>query len=145
MDEAISINELKERLDKDVNDIEVALALANFYYDQGDSGQSIVYYRHALDLNPAMPAALTDLGTMYWRNENIGLAERAFRKAIEQDPGFGHAWVNLGMLLHLVKNNVKEARLVWQNFLDINPKHEVAPKARELLQETLSEIFYHKQ
>jgi tetratricopeptide (TPR) repeat protein len=131
-----SVDQLKERLNKNCNDIDAAIALGNLYYDQGDAGQSILYYRLALDINPALPGVRTDLGTMYWRNNNISLAEQAFRGAIACDPDFGHAYVNLGLLLHRAKGNVTEARTVWQQLLAINPAHDVTTKARELLQET---------
>ncbi len=131
-----SIAQLKERLNNDGNDIEAAISLGNIYYDNGDAGQSILYYQRALAINPDLPGVRTDLGTMYWRNDDISLAEQAFREAITRDPGFGHAYVNLGLLLHRAKDNVKEARTVWQQLLTVDPNHEVASKARELLQET---------
>lgn len=136
MDEKNSIYQLKERLNKDINDIEAALSLGNVYYDMNDAPRSIVYYRRVLDINPALPSARTDLGAMYWRNDDIGLAEQAFRDAIASDSSFGQAYVNLGLLLHRAKGNVSEARAVWQKLLDINPDHALAEKARELLQET---------
>lgn len=131
-----SVAQLKERLSKNSNDIEAAICLGNIFYDNGDAGQSILYYRRALDINPDLAGVRTDLGTMYWRNDDISLAEQAFRDAIARDPNFGHAYVNLGLLLHRAKGNVTEARAVWQQLLDINPDHDVAAKARELLQET---------
>lgn len=136
MDEKNSIYQLKERLNKDINDIEAALSLGNVYYDMNDAPRSIVYYRRVLDINPALPSARTDLGAMYWRNDDIGLAEQAFRDAIASDSSFGQAYVNLGLLLHRAKGNVSEARAVWQQLLDINPDHTLSEKARELLQET---------
>jgi protein O-GlcNAc transferase len=136
MDEKNTVTQLKERLSKDSNDIEAAISLGNIFYDNGDAGQSILYYRRALDINPDLPGVRTDLGTMYWRNDDIGLAEQAFRDAIARDSGFGHAYVNLGLLLHRAKDNVTEARTVWQQLLTVNPEHDVAAKARELLQET---------
>ena len=136
MDEKNSIDQLKERLNKDINDIDAALSLGNVYYDMNDAPRSIVYYRRVLDINPALPSARTDLGAMYWRNDDIGLAEQAFRDAIASDSGFAQAYVNLGLLLHRAKGNVSEARAVWQQLLDINPDHALAEKARELLQET---------
>jgi cytochrome c-type biogenesis protein CcmH/NrfG len=136
MDEKNTVAQLKERLNKDSKDIEAAISLGNIYYDNGDAGQAILYYRLALDINPDLPGVRTDLGTMYWRNDDISLAEQAFRDAIARDPGFGHAYVNLGLLLHRAKDNVSEARTVWQQLLTVNPEHEVAAKARELLQET---------
>ena len=136
MDENNSIGVLKARLNKDINDIEAALALGNIYYDINDAPRSIVYYRRALDIDPTLSNARTDLGAMYWRNEDVGLAEQAFREAIAQDSGFGQAYVNLGLLLHHARGNVTEARAVWQQLLSINPEHALAGKANELLQET---------
>jgi tetratricopeptide (TPR) repeat protein len=135
-----SVAQLKERLNKDGNDIEAAISLGNLFYDNGDAAQSILYYQRALAINPDLPGVRTDLGTMYWRNDDISLAEQAFRDAIARDPSFGHAYVNLGLLLHRAKDNVKEARAVWQKLLTVNPDHDVATKAKELLQETAALI-----
>jgi len=135
-----SVAQLKERLNKDGNDIEAAISLGNIFYDNGDAAQSILYYQRALAINPDLPGVRTDLGTMYWRNDDISLAEQAFRDAIARDPSFGHAYVNLGLLLHRAKDNVKEARAVWQKLLTVNPDHDVATKAKELLQETAALI-----
>jgi tetratricopeptide (TPR) repeat protein len=136
MDEKNTVAQLKERLNKDSKDIDAAISLGDLYYDNGDAGQAILYYRLALDINPDLPDVRTDLGTMYWRNDDISLAEQAFRDSISRDPSFGHAYVNLGLLLHRAKDNVNEARTVWQRLLIIHPEHDVAAKARELLQET---------
>ena len=140
MDEKNPVAQLKARLNKDSSDIDAAIALGNIFYDRGDAGQSILYYRHALDINPDLAGVRTDLGTMYWRNDDISLAEQAFREVIARDPGFGHAYVNLGLLLLRAKNDVREARAVWQKLLDVNPEHEVVTKARELLQETAAQV-----
>jgi tetratricopeptide (TPR) repeat protein len=136
MEDKASVDQFKERLNKNINDIDAAIALGNLYYDQSDAGQSIIYYRLALDINPALSGVRTDLGTMYWRNNDVGLAEQAFREAIKRAPSFGHAYVNLGLLLHRAKGNVIEARTVWQQLLKLKPEHDMATKARELLQET---------
>jgi tetratricopeptide (TPR) repeat protein len=77
---------------------------------------------------------------MYWRNGDVSLAEQAFRRAIASDPGFGHAYLDLGLLLHRARNNVREARAVWQKLLDTDPENDVANRARELLQETGAQV-----
>jgi len=138
MEEKINIGLLKERLNKDINDIDAALSLGNVYYDMNDAPRSIVYYRRVLDIDPSLSNARTDLGAMYWRNEDVGLAEQAFRETIAHDPSFGQAYVNLGLLLRHAKGNIAEARAIWQKMLDANPEHALAEKARELLQETAS-------
>lgn len=136
MDEKNTVEQLKERLNKNVGDIEAALSLGNLCYDNGDAPQAILYYRHVLDLDPALSGVRTDMGAMYWRNGDNSLAEKAFREVIARDPNFGHAYVNLGQLLHKAKGNTTEARSVWQQLITISPDHEVAGKARELLWET---------
>ena len=138
--EKLNVGALKERLNNNINDVEAALSLGNVYYDMNDAPRAIVYYRRALDLNPDLPNARTDLGAMYWRNDDVGLAEQSFRDTIARDSGFGQAYVNLGLILHKAKGKVSEARTVWQQLLDINPNHEVAGKARELLAETATLI-----
>lgn len=127
---------LIERLNKDAKDIEAALSLGNIYYDQKNAGLAVLYYRVALDINPVLPGVWTDMGTMYWQNGNVSLAEQAFREAIARDAGFGHAYVNLGLLLQHAKNKVAEAREIWQQLVTRNSEHPVAGKARELLQQT---------
>ena len=142
MNEKVTVNldQMKARLNKDIKDIGAAQALGNAYYDRGDAGLAALYYRHVLDLDPELSGVRTDLGTMYWRNENISLAEQAFREVIARDPSFGHAYVNLGLLLQLARYNMTEARAVWQRLLDLHPEHEVAARARELMQETAALI-----
>lgn len=136
MAEKESVEQLKGRLNLDSKDIDAAISLGNIYYDKGDAAQSILYYRLALDINPGLPGVRTDLGTMYWRNNDTGQAEQAFRDAIAADASFGNAYVNLGLLLHRAKGKVTEARAAWQQLLAVNPDHVAAGKARELLQET---------
>ena len=136
MDVNDTVAQLKERLNKDGNDIEAATSLGNIYYDAGDAGQAILYYRRVLDIDPDLSGVRTDLGTMYWRNDDISMAEQAFKDAIARDASFGYAYVNLGLLLHRAKDDVMAARETWQQLLTINPDHAVAEKARELLQET---------
>ena len=136
MDEKNIVEQLKERLNNDINDIEAALSLGNLCYDSGDAPQAVLYYRHVLDIDPALSGVRTDMGAMYWKNDDISLAEKAFREVIARDPNFGHAYVNLGQLLHKAKGNAKEARSVWQQLITLNPGHEMAGKARELLWET---------
>jgi protein O-GlcNAc transferase len=140
MDATHDIGQLKERLNQDINDIDAALTLGNLYYDMNDAPRSIVYYRRVLDINPELTNARTDLGAMYWRNEDIGLAEQAFRDAIAYDANFAQAYVNLGLLLRHARGKLAEAREVWRQLLAVNPDHPLAAKARELLQETESSI-----
>lgn len=134
MDRQTSIALLKDRLNADTKDVEAAVALGNLYYDDGNPGLAIVYYRLALDVDPSLSAVRTDMATMYWRNDNIAHAEQAFRDTISRDPGFGHAYVNLGLLLQHARGDNAAARDIWQQLVASYPQHSVTGKAMELIQ-----------
>lgn len=140
MDANKTVAQFKAQLNKNGSDIDAAIALGNIYYDNNEVAQAILYYRCALDINPDLPGVRTDMGTMYWRNDDISFAEKAFRDAIASDVGFGNAYVNLGLLLQHARNDIAGARAVWQKLLEVNPNHQAAGKVRELLQETATAI-----
>lgn len=140
MDANKAVAQFKAQLNNNGSDIDAAIALGNIYYDNNEVAQAILYYRCALDINPNLPGVRTDMGTMYWRNDDISFAEKAFRDAIATDAGFGNAYVNLGLLLQHARNDIAGARAVWQKLLEVNPNHQAAGKVRELLQETATAI-----
>ncbi|MFZ5502634.1 MAG: tetratricopeptide repeat protein [Pseudomonadota bacterium] len=140
MDDKEVITLLNQRLNNDLNDIDAAINLGNYYFDKQSPAQAVLYYRAALDIDPSLTGVRTDMGVMYWQNGNLGLAEQAFREVIAQDPGFGQAYVNLGLLLHRAKNDLGEARSLWQQIVESDPNHAIAERARELLKETASAV-----
>lgn len=127
---------LRTRLNDNPDDVNAAVGLGNIYYDANQPAQAILYYRLALDIDPSQPAVMTDMGTMYWHNENIPQAECAYREVIKDYPGFGNAYLNLGYLLLHAKNQVPEARKIWTELITGWPEDPVAQKIRELLVET---------
>ena len=137
---ANDIERLKTVLNHNPDDLAAVVSLGNIYFDLGEAAQAIVYYSYALRIKPDQPEVWTDMGTMYWRNNDINLAEKAFREAIANDASFGNAYVNLGLLLHRAKDNLAEARVVWQQLLTNNPNHPAAAKARELMWETATPV-----
>lgn len=140
MDVNNMVAQFKAQLNKNGGDLDAAIALGNIYYDNNEVAQAILYYRCALDIKPGLPGVRTDMGTMYWRNDDISFAEQAFRAAIASDAGFGNAYVNLGLLLQHARNDLAGARAVWQKLLEVNPGHQAAGKIRELLRETATAI-----
>lgn len=126
------------RLNENDYDIDAAIQLGNYFYDQQKPAQAILYYRAALDINPALPGVRTDMATMYWQNGNVSFAEKNYRQVIREYPGFGNAYLNLGYLLLHAKQQLKQARTVWIELVEGWPEHETAHKIRELLLETMN-------
>ena len=135
--EAIFLS-LKKRLNTNPNDFEAASNLGNICYDNEEPAEAIVYYRIALDIEPHAYGVRTDMGTMYWQIDNIAHAEQAFRQVIEEKPGFGNAYLNLGYLLLNAKDDLTSARVVWTALIRDWPEDPASDKVRSLLMETMN-------
>lgn len=55
-------------------------------------------YRKALEIDPGLAAAATNLGNLLYRRDNAREAEKWYRKAIQADPDQPQAYYNLGFL-----------------------------------------------
>lgn len=69
----------------------------NALFAQGDYGQAIEFYRQAMMQNKA--TALYNIGVSYYLMNNIDQAELNFREAVEADPAFQEAVMNLVAVL----------------------------------------------
>jgi tetratricopeptide (TPR) repeat protein len=67
--------------------------------------QAIEAYKNAIAAEPASAGALVNLGTIYFRQRKLKLAERYYRRAVEADPKYALARFNLG--------NVFDERSEW--------------------------------
>ena len=67
--------------------------------DRGDSEPAEHLFRQALDLEPNMAAALTNLGNLVYREGELDEARRLYERALEHDPAQPEARYNLANLL----------------------------------------------
>jgi tetratricopeptide (TPR) repeat protein len=67
--------------------------------DAGDLGLAELSYRRALELEPALAAALTNLGNLSYRRGETAAARRAYERALELEPDQAEARYNLANLL----------------------------------------------
>ncbi len=129
---------LKKRLNENPRDFETASSLGNICYDNEEPAFAIVYYRIALDINPAAHTVRTDMATMYWQIDNVAHAEQEYRQVIKESPGFGNAYLNLGYLLLNAKNETAAARAIWTDLITGWPSDPTADKIRSMLIETMN-------
>lgn len=135
-----AVEQLRASLNNNPDDAATAAALANAYYDSGNAPLAIVYYSVALRIDPNQPGVWTDMGTMFWQNGDVSLAEGAYREAIKRSPGFGNAYLNLGLLFRDAKRNPAQATAFWKELVERYPQHAAAQRARALLAETFLQI-----
>jgi Tfp pilus assembly protein PilF len=67
--------------------------------DRGDSQLAEHLFRQAIDLEPNMAAALTNLGNLVYRQGELEEARRLYERALDHDPMQPEARYNLGNLL----------------------------------------------
>jgi tetratricopeptide (TPR) repeat protein len=67
--------------------------------DRGDSEIAEHLFRQAIDLEPNMAAALTNLGNLVYRRGELDEARRLYERALELDPAQPEARYNLANLL----------------------------------------------
>lgn len=134
------IARLKALLNENPGDKAAAVSLGNLYFDIKDAAQAIVYYTYVLRSDPHQPEVCTDMGTMYWQNGNTSFAETTYRAVIKNHPGFGNAYINLGLLLRDAKSDANQASTVWKELIEKWPSHPATMRARSLLAETFLQI-----
>ncbi len=67
--------------------------------DRGDTDTAEHMFRQALDLEPTMAAALTNLGNLVYRQGELEEARKLYDRALEHDPSQPEARYNLANLL----------------------------------------------
>ncbi|MFT3694695.1 MAG: tetratricopeptide repeat protein [Kofleriaceae bacterium] len=67
--------------------------------DRGDSQTAEHLFRQAIDLEPNMSAALTNLGNLIYRQGELDEAKKLYERALEHDPMQAEARYNLANLL----------------------------------------------
>jgi tetratricopeptide (TPR) repeat protein len=84
-------------------------------YDQAEQA-----YQKALSLDPTLSNALTNLGNLEYRRDQLDAAENYYRRALACDPEQPEALYNLGFL-HFERDEVDEAIGSFRAALDSDP------------------------
>jgi cytochrome c-type biogenesis protein CcmH/NrfG len=138
------IEDLKEMVKKDPEDLDAWMKLGNIYFEHNRYREAIEAYSQYLSLKPVDPDIRTNMGIMLSRLGDYDGAIEEFRKAVESDPKHMNSWYYLGFTLLHDKQNPNEAIKAWEDYLKVEPKGERANQVRVLL-ERLKEELVKKQ
>jgi tetratricopeptide (TPR) repeat protein len=72
---------------------------AQLAHDRGDNDAALAAYARALELEPSLAAAHTNVGNIRFLRNELAAARAAYESALEHDPGQPEARFNLGNLL----------------------------------------------
>ncbi len=84
------------------------IRLANIYRLRGNGDKAVLYYRHALSVQPSDANGWAALASAYVRAQDLDRAVYCNRRAIELNPQFAEAFGNLGFV-YLNQSRYEEA------------------------------------
>jgi hypothetical protein len=96
-------------LRRDSTQVDANVAFGNLYYDTGNFGDAIPYYRRALRKDPTLTDVRVDMGVSYNNTGDIGEAQRTLEEATRLSPEHAVAHFDLGVVYQTVGKN-SEAR-----------------------------------
>src|ERR1700739_798176 len=103
------------------------------YAQNDDTVRAEEYLQRALNLRPAYPEALNNLGILYLKTHRRDQGVASFEESIRLAPDFDQAYLNLARV-HLIEGNPDKARAVLLELLKHYPEHVQAKKILEQLQ-----------
>ena len=80
------MDEIRDVVDRDSNNVQARVALGNLYYDTANWSDAIVQYRAAVRRDSTLVHALVDLGVCYYNLGNSVEAEHHFLLGLKVDP-----------------------------------------------------------
>jgi cytochrome c-type biogenesis protein CcmH/NrfG len=95
--------------------------LGNAYYDAGQYDKAVRAYIESLKLQPDNPSVETDLATSYHYLGQNDQALQLLDKVLKQNPGFGQALFNKGVVLQVGKKDIAGAVAAWEQLLQADP------------------------
>ncbi|HEU5361247.1 MAG TPA: tetratricopeptide repeat protein [Candidatus Deferrimicrobiaceae bacterium] len=127
--EAINLNALneienyKEILRKDPNNLQALINIGNLYYDTRQDPLAIEHYQRALSLDPRNVNVRTDMAVCYRRVGNPDKAIEELKKAISIDPRHPQSRYNLGVILIHDKKDLEKGIEAWEGLLENVPDY----------------------
>ncbi len=104
----------------------------------GPAADAAEAYRRAVEVNPRAAGAWVNLGTLRFRDGDLGIAEQYYRKALEISPRYALAHFNLGNICE-EQGRLEEAAKCYESSLDIHNTYADAHYNLALVYERLKE------
>ena len=102
------------------------------YAQQNQLQPAAGYLQKAIELHPAYPEALNNLGIVFVRLQNYAKAEEQFKTGIKLAPNNDQSYLNLARL-YAMQNDRDKAREVLEELLRIQPQNPGAKQALDIL------------
>ena len=126
---------LLDQLKTKPNDPELLAQVGNLYYDAHDFPVAIDYYQKSLASKPKNPPVRTDMATALFYTNSVDQAISEFDRALQDDPKYGDALFDRGMVKWQGKMDIKGAMADWELLLKENPNYPQADRVKTLMEQ----------
>ena len=120
---AADIENYKEILRKDPNNLQALIGIGNLYFDTNRDLLAIEHYRKALAMDPTNANVRTDMAICYRRSGNPGQAVEELKKAISTTPRHAQSRRNLGVILIQDMHDIEGGIKAWEALLENVPDY----------------------
>ena len=120
---AADIENYKEILRKDPNNLQALIGIGNLYFDTNQDLLAIESYRKALAMDPSNSNVRTDMAICYRRSGNPGQAVEELKKAISTTPRHAQSRRNLGVILIQDMHDIEGGIKAWEALLENVPDY----------------------
>jgi tetratricopeptide (TPR) repeat protein len=120
---AADIENYKEILRKDPNNLQALIGIGNLYFDTNQDLLAIENYRKALALDPSNSNVRTDMAICYRRSGNPVQAVEELKKAISMTPRHAQSRRNLGVILIHDMHDTEGGIKAWEALLENIPEY----------------------
>jgi len=93
-----AIETFKKARERNPKDVSLIISEANLYYENGDNDKFKKLMEEATLLDPNNPDLFYNIGVVQLNNENYASAEASFKKALELNPAYVNAALNLSIV-----------------------------------------------
>jgi tetratricopeptide (TPR) repeat protein len=124
------IENYKEILRKDPNNLQALIGIGNLYYDTKQDLLAIENYQKALAQDPSNVNVRTDMAVCYRRKGNPDRAVEELKKAISMNPRHAQSRYNLGVILIYDKNDLEGGLKAWEALLENVPDYPYRDQLR---------------
>jgi tetratricopeptide (TPR) repeat protein len=125
------IDNYKEILRKDPNNLQALIGIGNLYYDTKQDLLAIGNYEKALALDPTNANVRTDMAVCLRRSGNFDRAIEELKKAISANPRHAQSRYNLGVILIHDKQDVEGGLKAWEGLLENVPDYPYRNSLRD--------------
>jgi cytochrome c-type biogenesis protein CcmH/NrfG len=128
------VKALTTAAEREPNNAEPRVQLANLYFDAQRYGDAIPWYTEALKLAPDNADVSTDLGVSYYYTNQADRALEQFDQSLKIDPNHAKTLLNIGVVKAFGKQDLEGAAVAWKRVVELSPNSLEAQAATRALE-----------